>query len=134
MTDRIIQRVPGASAETYIDGERQLMAQSGDVPAIGGVMTGGQGVLYAGRVLGVVTATKKWYAYDDAVSTGAQVARGILLHDVDTGTGATAVDQLVEILVPGGAVLYADVVSGADANAITDLGAHKDTVTNLFRL
>lgn len=132
--------VPSVGTEVYTSGERELIAFTGPgpgLPLIGGILAGGLGVLYAGRVLGYATSgdnANKWVQYDDAVSTGAEVARGILRHDVDTGTGDTAEDKMVTILVPGGAVLYADVVSGADANAITDLGAHKDTSTNLFRL
>ena len=43
--------------------------------------------LKAGRVLGRITASGKFAAYDDALATGVEVARAILADDVDATGG-----------------------------------------------
>lgn len=43
--------------------------------------------LAAGAVVGIITATGKWAAYNNALDTGVEVARGILLGAVDASGG-----------------------------------------------
>lgn len=45
--------------------------------------------LQAGTVLGKVTATGHYVAYDNDNTNGSQAAAGVLLHPVDTTDGAT---------------------------------------------
>lgn len=40
-------------------------------------------LLRAGLILGKVTATGKWKEYDDSDADGTEVARGILMQDID---------------------------------------------------
>lgn len=99
-----------------------------------GVTVGsGQGVLAAGTVIGQKTSDKKYYAYDNAKSDGTQVARGVLRRAVDTGTTVSVVnDQVSNIVIAG--ILKLNMVVGADAAALTDLGATVDTVRGTFRM
>lgn len=132
---RFGMHLPSVTTETYTDGEPDIFAVACKDPNIyGGTLVGGQGVLYRGTVLGMITASGKWTKYYDTSADGSQVARGILRFTTDTGTATDNEDLLVQVLVPGGNILRNDLISGADANAITDLGAHADTVTNQFRL
>lgn len=96
----------------------------------GVTLTAGQGILPAGTVLGRVTATKKWSVYNNALSNGVEVARGVLRQAVDTGTDADADSFQGNIVIQG--ILKLDKVSGADSAAITDLNARTDTVLNTF--
>ena len=74
--------------------------------------------LVAGEVLGKVTASGKYVAYDDTAVDRSEVAAGILFNDVD----ATSGDQLGTAIV-----LLAEVSSarltGIDANGINDLAS-----------
>ncbi len=96
----------------------------------GVTLAGGQGILPAGTVLGQKTSDKKYYAYDNAGSGGIGTARGVLRKAVNTGT-AGAPDQLGNIVIAG--ILKLNMVSGADAAAITDLGATTDSVRGTFK-
>lgn len=91
----------------------------------------GQGVLQAGRVMGRVTATKKWKAYDNGASDGSEVARGVLRLAVNTGTDPNGLGYRGNLLTQG--TLKNSKVSGADSAAITDLGARVDTVIGTFK-
>jgi hypothetical protein len=97
----------------------------------GVTLAGGQGILPAGTVLGRKTSDKKYYVYDNVGSGGVEVARGVLRRAVDTGASGTTVDQLGNIVIAG--ILKLNLVSGADAGAITDLGAVTDSVRNTFK-
>lgn len=103
----------------------------------GGTLAGGQGVIPAGMVLGR-RADKKYYVYNDAAVTGEQTAVAVYLgpFDADTGTAAagTSRDLSIRIATIGFGELFNSAVSGADANAITDLGARVDTVLDSFVL
>lgn len=76
----------------------------------------GTAALVAGRVLGKITASQKYKAYDNTASDGSEVAAGVLAYDVD----ASAADKTVTAIVR-----LAEVKAGAlgwganDATGIT---------------
>ncbi len=122
--------VPGYSkGPVYTDPE--ILYSYAGFTQKGVTLAGGQGILPAGTVLGQKTADKKYYVYDNAGTGGVGTARGVLRRAVDTGT-AGAADQLGNIVIQG--ILKLSMVSGADAAAITDLGAVTDTVRGTFRM
>jgi len=94
----------------------------------------GQGILLGGTLLGRVTATKLWKAYNNSASDGTEVARGILRKSVDTGLDANAVAFQANIVIQG--IVKNSKVSGAGATAIAsavaDLNARQDTVFDTF--
>lgn len=96
----------------------------------GVTLAGGQGVIPAGTVLGRKTADKKYYPYANANTDGTQTAVGVLRRAVDTGA-AGAPDQLGNIVIAG--ILKNAMVLGADAAALTDLGATVDSVLGTFK-
>lgn len=51
------------------------------------VVASGEGVLTKGTVLGKITASGKFAAYDNAASDGSQTAVGVLGCDVDASSG-----------------------------------------------
>lgn len=71
----------------------------------------------AGTVLGKVTASGKYDAYDDGNADGTEVAVGILVDNED----ATLADRPARIALKGD--FYEDLVIGLDANGKTDLGS-----------
>ncbi len=97
----------------------------------GVTLAAGQGILPAGTVLGRKTSDKKYYAYNNAGTGGVDTARGVLRRAVDTGTDPAGADQLGNLVIQG--ILKANMVSGADSGAITDLGATVDQVRNTFK-
>lgn len=87
--------------------------------------------LAAGTVLGRITASNLWDAYDDGDNDGTQVARAILVYAVATdsdakhyfGTTATSEHGQYETSVPAyicGDFYDAD-LTGLDANGLADL-------------
>ncbi len=97
----------------------------------GVTIAAGQGVLPIGTVLGRKTSDKKYYAYNNSGSGGVDTARGVLRRPVNTGTDPNGPDQQGNLVIQG--ILKANLVSGADASAITDLGATVDAVRNTFK-
>lgn len=93
---------------------------------IGVTVAMGQGILPAGTVLGRKTSDKKYYLYNNSGSGGVEIARGFLRQAVDT----TLVDTLGNMVIAG--ILKNSVLSGLDANAITDLNGRQDTTRDLF--
>jgi len=75
----------------------------------------GEGVLEAGTVLGKVTASGKYAAYDNAASDGTQTAVAILADKVD----ATSSDQLAPAYIHG--VFKESALVGLDAAGKADL-------------
>lgn len=84
-----------------------------------------------GTVLGRVTATNKWEAYNDGAATGVEVARGIAMYDIVTdasgnvyfGTSAVSEQGASELSAPiyvAGEFLVAD-LTGLDANGLADM-------------
>lgn len=122
--------VPGYVSPTATATDPELLYSYARFTQKGVTLAGGQGVLPAGTVLGQKTADKKYYVYDNAGSGGVATARGVLRRAVDTG-GAGSGDQLGNIVISG--ILKLSMVSGADAAALTDLGATKDTLLGTFK-
>lgn len=84
-----------------------------------------------GTILGRVTATNKWEAYDDGAATGVQVARGIAMYSIVTdssgnvyyGTSAASEQGNSDLTAPiyvSGDFLVAE-LTGLDAAGIVDL-------------
>lgn len=114
---------------TYTDSEL-LYSTQGGFTQVGVTLAGGQGVLPAGTVLGRNTTNKLYYVYNNTNTNGTEVARGVLRRAVDTGAAGTP-NQQSNMVITG--ILRLDMVSGADAAALTDLGAVTDSVLNTFR-
>lgn len=124
---------PAGSFATYPDDyttDDEILYSYARFTQKGVTLAPGQGILPAGTVLGRVTATKLWKVYNNSNSDGTEVARGVLRRAVDTGADSTAAKIQGNIVISG--ILKNDKVSGADANAITDLNAREDTVLGTF--
>ena len=122
--------VPSYTSPTATATDPEILYSTAGFTQKGVTIGGGQGVLPAGTVLAQRTADKKYVAYSNAGSGGAETARGVLRRAVDTG-GAGAADQLGNIVIQG--ILKLSMVQGADAAALTDLGATVDTVRGTFK-
>ncbi len=122
------------AAPTYTEGALGVDTEIASSPASiiqrGVKLTPGQGVLLAGRVLGQVTATKLYSAYNNSLSDGTETAVGVLRQSVDTGSDANAAPVFANIVIAG--VLKKSVLSGADSYAITDLNARQHTGLDVF--
>ncbi len=87
--------------------------------------------LAKGTVLGRITASDLWAAYNDALSTGVEVARAILGHDVATDAGglhyygAQASSEYGEAHLHAWAYISGDFavadLVGLDANGLADM-------------
>lgn len=75
----------------------------------------GAGVLAAGTVLGKITATGLYDAYDNGDSDGTETAAGILMYRVDATNGDTPASLMTHGNVRSGSL------TGVDSAAITDL-------------
>lgn len=122
--------VPGFESPTTTYTDPEILYSSVGYTQKGVTLAGGQGVLPAGTVLGQKTADKKYYVYNNSAGDGTQTASGVLRRPVDTG-GPGSPDQLSNIVITG--ILKANMVSGADAAALTDLGATVDAVRGTFK-
>lgn len=85
--------------------------------ALVGADADGNKILQAGTVVGEVTASGKWGAYDNAAADGREVAKGFLLHEINLKDG----DVIASVLLHG-SVLEAR-VSGLDASGKVDLAS-----------
>jgi hypothetical protein len=130
--------VPSYAETTIVKPKNIIKSTAGGMPVRGGTLAGGQGIIPAGCVLGYRSTERKFYVYDNAASTGEETAVAIYLgpYDANTGTAAagTSTDQLVRLAFPGFGELYSSALSGADANAITDLGARVNNDFDSFVL
>lgn len=123
--------VPSFTSPTATYTDPEIMYSMVGHTQKGVTLAGGQGVLAAGTVLGQRTADKKYYAYDNSKADGTQTAHGILRRPADLG-GPGSPDQQGNMVIAG--IIKLDMVVGADAAAITDLGAVVDTVRKTFKL
>lgn len=82
------------------------------------VLSSTAGALDAGTVLGKVTATGEYVAYDNAAVNGSEVARAILLYPTKDQT----VDQKVTVISRTAEVI-GSLLTGLDANGTADLAA-----------
>jgi len=116
-----VLRPPGTTQRGPVGGE-EIMAAYSPPPLIKGItIPSGEGVLEAGTVMGRVTASKKYVAYDDTAVDGSQVARGILRNSID----CTDADGLGDLVMSG--IVKLSKIIGLDAAATTDLNARSDT-------
>lgn len=124
--------VPGFTSPTADYTDPEILYSTVGFTQKGVTIAAGQGVLQAGTVLGMKTADKKYYAYSNANSNGTETAHGVLRRAVDTGLVAGAAgDQQGNMVIAG--ILKNSMVVGADAAAITDLGATIDVVRGTFK-
>lgn len=119
--------VPGFQSPTATATDPELLYSYARFTQKGVTIGANQGILPAGTVLGRKTADKKYYVYSNAAGDGTQTAIGVLRRAVDTDSG----DQLGNIVISG--ILKLSMVSGADAAALTELGAVTDTVRGTFK-
>lgn len=105
---------PSAS---FLASEHMMVKRSGItvLATTVGADADGNKILKAGVVMGKITASGKYAAYDNGLSDGREVAVGILLESINLKDG----DVICGLLLHG-SVLDAR-VSGADAAAKTDL-------------
>jgi hypothetical protein len=81
-----------------------------------------------GTVLGIVTATGKWAAYDNGAATGLEVARGIAMYNFTTdGSGNVTIANDTGVTYHTAPIYLAGTfrtteLTGLDAAAVTDLG------------
>jgi Bacteriophage lambda head decoration protein D len=120
---------PGWPAGFTTDAEL-LFSTNGGFTQKGVTLATGQGILPVGTCLGRVTATKLYVPYNAGNSDGSQVPRGFLRTAADTGTTLYPRGLMANIVIRG--ILKSSLVSGADTNAITLLGARVDTVIGSF--
>lgn len=81
-----------STSHTYADNLPAGSAHRTEKPI---VIVSGAGALTRGTVLGIVTASGKYKVYDNAASDGSQVARGLLVTDVDATSGDVPVSMYV---------------------------------------
>ncbi len=96
----------------------ELVALRADlVVVIPVTVAAGQGSLPAGRAMGIITASGKAGAYDNAATDGRQTCIGFLAHDVDASTTDVSAGLIV------GGYLRKTKLVGLDAAGEADLGA-----------
>lgn len=116
-------------AETSYTTDDELLYSTARFTQKGCTLAVGQGILPVGTVMGRVTATKLWKVYNNALSDGTEVARGVLRKRVNTGVTGDVPKQ-ANIVISG--ILKSTKVSGADAAALVDLAARIDSVLGIF--
>lgn len=127
------QPVPGFVSPTGDYTDPEILYSTAGFTQKGVTVGSGQGVLAAGTLMGMKTSDKKYYAYNNGNADGTQVARGVLRRAIDTGTVVSAAhDQVSNIVIQG--ILKYDLLQGADAAALTDLGMVVDTVRGTAKL
>lgn len=88
--------------------------------------------LAKGTVLGRITASGLYAAYDEGGDDGTEVASGILAHDVNSGS--TGQDRPVDTAMYIEGFFYEDQLVGLDADAIDQLGAVSIPGRNILRI
>lgn len=76
------------------------------------------GAMVPGTLVGKITASSKYAAYNNSASDGTEVAAGVLYH----GVADKAVDQKAVIIARHAEVIQAQ-LTGADAAGLADLKA-----------
>lgn len=117
-TPRLVTVSDGVSSEASIlASEHNLSKRVGitiDSTTVGADAKGNK-ILKAGTLLGKITSSGKYAAYDNALSNGRETAEGILPESVNLKDG-----DVITGLILHGSVLTAR-ISGLDAGARTDL-------------
>ena len=85
----------------------------------------GAGVLAAGTILGKVTASGKYIAYNNTAADGSQAAAAVLLYPVDATSADVSTTAIVRFAeLKSGAVVWASTNDAGDKTAgIADLAA-----------
>lgn len=99
-------------------GEFLIAEGNGSISREKVVVASGEGALVPGTVLGKVTASGKYAAYDNAAADGTETAAGILYAAVD----ATSADADAVVIVRH-AEVDGSLLTGNDANGTADLAA-----------
>lgn len=80
--------------------------------------------LAAGTLLGRITASGKYKAYNNANSDGSEVCAGVLVNAVNTGSTSYGTNEDTEAaMFIGGAVLVESALVGLDEVSIVDVNA-----------
>jgi hypothetical protein len=87
-----------------------------------------QGWLMKGQLIAKETATGTYVKYNDAGSGGAEICKGILAEDRNTGAAGTTQPVGGNIYLRG--TFYRDKLIGLNAAAVADLNAREDTDRN----
>lgn len=74
--------------------------------------------LAAGTVVGIITASGKYSAYDNGNADGTETAAGVLYAAVDASAADTA-----GVVIVRDAEVDSSMLTGSDANGVTDLAA-----------
>lgn len=106
------------ATETVHTGGFILSEGNGNISREEITVVSGAGVLEAGTVLGKITASGKYNAYDDGGSGGVETAAAILYGRVD----ATSADAPAVAIVRHAEVKSSE-LTGSDANGVADLEA-----------
>jgi len=88
------------TTEGVYAGEFLISEGEGSISRDAIVIASGEGELSAGAVLGKITASGKYAAYDNSASDGTQVAVGVLYSGVDAtddDVKAVAITRLAEV-------------------------------------
>lgn len=111
--------------ESYQAKEIILSEANGTLSRETVTITSGAGVLQAGTVLGKITASGEYTAYDDDNADGSQAAVGILLESVDATSAAVSASMLARLAeVKSGALVWAATNDAGDKTAgLADLAA-----------
>lgn len=108
----------GLSGEAAVIASEHAMFKSPGITldsSLVGADANGDKILKAGTIVGKVTATGKYGAYDNSASDGRQTATGAIIESVNLRDG----DVITGMLIHGS--LYEARVSGLDAAGRTDL-------------
>lgn len=106
--------LPGMGAEVT-NTPKEILASEKGVIIVNVTIKSGEGVLVAGQVLGIETASEKYVKYDDGAADGSEVAQAILGDAID----ASSSDQLVSAYIRG--AFKKDQLVDYDAAALVDL-------------
>jgi len=112
-------------------GEFLISEGEGSISRDAIVVASGKGILEAGAVLGKITASGKYAAYNNAAADGTQTAVGVLYAKVDATSAdasAVAITRLAE--VKNDLLVY---LSGQDAASKTDAIADLKLVNIIAR-
>jgi hypothetical protein len=111
--------------EDVYAGEFLISEGNGAISRDSIVIVSGAGVLEAGAVLGKVTASGKYIAYDNAATNGSEVAAAVLFSKVDAtsaDTDGVAITRSAE--VKSDLLVYGSAQNGAAKTAaVADLKA-----------
>lgn len=116
--------MPNVKTQGYQPGEWLISDANGQLSRDAVTVSVGAGVgIKNGTVLGQITASKKYVPHNNGATDGSQLAKAILLYDIESAPGArdvqaTAYTRLAEVW---GAMLNQG--TGVTADVVTELAA-----------